>query len=69
MINDKKSSRISEVADKAQKLKVTAGHEPGADLGPVISPESKQRINDLVDSAVKQVKDSSYLRISRDSSV
>merc|ERR1711976_750831 len=42
---------MSEVADKAQKLRVTAGHEPGADLGPVISPESKGRIERLVKSA------------------
>ena len=33
---------------------VNAGHEPGADLGPVISPESKQRIIDLVESGVKE---------------
>ena len=33
---------------------MNAGHEPGADLGPVISPESKQRILDLVESGVQQ---------------
>ena len=36
---------------------VNAGHEPGADLGPVISPESKQRILDLVESGVQQGAD------------
>lgn len=45
---------IKDVADKASKLKVTAGHEAGADVPPVISPESKQRINHLIDSAEKE---------------
>ena len=35
---------VQEVAERAAKLKVTAGHEPTADIPPVISPESKQRI-------------------------
>jgi len=42
---------IHDVADKAKKLKVTAGHEANADLGPVISPASKERIQRLVKSA------------------
>merc|ERR1719376_629551 len=45
---------IHEVADKAKKLKVTAGHEKDADLGPVISPASKERIQRLVKSAVDE---------------
>jgi malonate-semialdehyde dehydrogenase (acetylating)/methylmalonate-semialdehyde dehydrogenase len=45
---------INEVAEKAKGLKINAGHEPGTDLGPVISPESKKRISDLVDSAKKE---------------
>lgn len=32
----------------------TVGHEPGADLGPLISPEAKQRVCDLVQSGVDQ---------------
>ena len=43
-----------QVADKASKLKVTAGHEPGADIPPVISPESKNRITSLIGSAEKE---------------
>ncbi len=35
----------------AAKLKVDGGFEPGADLGPVISPQSKQRIEALIASA------------------
>merc|ERR1711872_747034 len=48
---------MPEVAEKASKLIVTAGHEAHADLGPVISPESKQRIHNLIQSAVDQGAD------------
>lgn len=40
---------------KAKALKVTAGHEPGCDVGPVISRESKKRVEDLIHSATQQV--------------
>ena len=30
------------------------GHEPNADLGPLISPQAKQRVLDLVNSGVKE---------------
>ena len=42
---------MADVAEKASKLKVTAGHEPTSDIPPVISPESKERINNLIQSA------------------
>lgn len=45
---------IPELVERARKLKVNAGHEPGADLGPVISPEAKERICRLVDSGIRQ---------------
>ncbi|KAH8027190.1 hypothetical protein HPB51_003632 [Rhipicephalus microplus] len=45
---------IPELVERAKKLNVNAGHVPGADLGPVISPEAKQRICDLVESGVKE---------------
>ncbi|XP_044255959.1 probable methylmalonate-semialdehyde dehydrogenase [acylating], mitochondrial [Tribolium madens] len=45
---------IPEIVERAKKLKVTAGHEPGADLGPVISPKAKQRILNLIESGIKQ---------------
>jgi len=48
---------IPELVERAKALKVNAGHEPGADLGPVISPESKQRIIDLVESGVNEGAD------------
>lgn len=45
---------IPELVERAQKLKVSAGHEPGTDVGPVISPQSKQRILDLIQSGVDE---------------
>lgn len=45
---------IPELVEKAKKLRVNAGHEPNADLGPLISPEAKQRVCDLVQSGVDQ---------------
>ncbi|UYV77937.1 ALDH6A1 [Cordylochernes scorpioides] len=45
---------IPELVERAKKLKVNAGHEPGADLGPVISPEAKKRILELIQSGVEE---------------
>ncbi|QYT01066.1 Methylmalonate-semialdehyde dehydrogenase (CoA acylating) [Trichoderma simmonsii] len=45
---------LSEVAEYAQALKVDGGFEEGADLGPVISPQSKERILSIIDSAEKE---------------
>eukprot|EP00891_Asterochloris_glomerata_P002990 jgi/Astpho2/2990/Aster-03300 len=39
---------------KAKELKVSAGHEKGTDVGPVISPESKERVERLIESGIKQ---------------
>lgn len=44
---------IPEIVKAAETLKVNAGHVPHTDLGPVISPQSKQRILELVDSGIK----------------
>ena len=35
-------------------MPVPIGHEPGADLGPLISPQAKQRVCDLVQSGVDE---------------
>ncbi|KAG0636501.1 Aldehyde/histidinol dehydrogenase [Tuber brumale] len=43
---------LSDVVEQAKRLKVNAGFEEGADLGPVISKHSKERIESLVQSAV-----------------
>ncbi|XP_070536166.1 probable methylmalonate-semialdehyde/malonate-semialdehyde dehydrogenase [acylating], mitochondrial [Ptychodera flava] len=45
---------IPELVDRAKELKVSAGIEPGADLGPLISPASKQRVCDLIQSGIDQ---------------
>lgn len=45
---------IPEIVERAKKLKVSAGHEPGTDVGPVISPQAKQRILSLIEAGIKQ---------------
>lgn len=45
---------LPEMAERAKALNVNGGFEEGADLGPVISPESKKRIEDLIASAEKE---------------
>ncbi|BDD61216.1 hypothetical protein MAP00_006282 [Monascus purpureus] len=45
---------LPEIAERAKALNVNAGFEAGADLGPVISPQSKKRIEDLIASAEKE---------------
>ncbi|KAI5865044.1 methylmalonate semialdehyde dehydrogenase [Durotheca rogersii] len=45
---------LAEVAESAKKLQVNGGFEQGADLGPVISPQSKERIEGLIASAEQE---------------
>ncbi|KAM0463871.1 hypothetical protein ACHAO4_000595 [Trichoderma viride] len=45
---------LPELAERAKALKVDGGFEDGADLGPVISPQSKERIEGLIASAEKE---------------
>jgi malonate-semialdehyde dehydrogenase (acetylating)/methylmalonate-semialdehyde dehydrogenase len=45
---------LPEIVEKAKQLNVNAGFEEGADLGPVISPQSKQRIESLIQSGVDE---------------
>ncbi|KKZ63423.1 methylmalonate-semialdehyde dehydrogenase (acylating) [[Emmonsia] crescens] len=45
---------LPEIAERAKALKVDGGFEEGADLGPVISPESKKRIEGLIASAEEE---------------
>lgn len=45
---------IPDLVAKAKTLKVSAGTEPGADLGPVISCAAKARIEGLIASGVEQ---------------
>ncbi|KAI0838950.1 methylmalonate semialdehyde dehydrogenase [Hypoxylon sp. FL0890] len=45
---------LPELAESAKKLSVNGGFEEGADLGPVISPQSKERIESLIASAEEE---------------
>lgn len=45
---------IPDLVERAKKLKVNAGHEPDADLGPLISPQAKKRVCDLIQSGIDQ---------------
>lgn len=42
---------LPELAESTKSLNVNGGFEEGADLGPVISPQSKERIESLIASA------------------
>ncbi|KAK1299780.1 hypothetical protein QJS10_CPB13g00268 [Acorus calamus] len=44
---------VDELIERAKALKVSAGVDPGADLGPVISREAKERICRLIQSGVE----------------
>lgn len=45
---------LPELAGLAKELSVNGGFEEGADLGPVVSPQSKERIESLIASAEKE---------------
>ncbi|KAF2187815.1 methylmalonate-semialdehyde dehydrogenase [Zopfia rhizophila CBS 207.26] len=45
---------VPEIAERAKALKMDGGFEEGADLGPVISPQAKKRIEDLITSAEEE---------------
>jgi malonate-semialdehyde dehydrogenase (acetylating)/methylmalonate-semialdehyde dehydrogenase len=45
---------IPDIVAKAKSLKVNAGTEAGADLGPVISAQAKQRIESMIELSVKE---------------
>ena len=45
---------LPELAERAKALQVNGGFEAGADLGPVISPQSKERIESLIATAEKE---------------
>lgn len=45
---------IPELIERAKKLKVSGGFEEGTDLGPVISPQAKERIEGFIGSAEKE---------------
>merc|ERR1712226_253154 len=45
---------IPELVEKAKKLKLNAGAESSADVGPVISPQAKEKIISLISSGEKE---------------
>lgn len=45
---------VPDIAERAKALSVNGGFEPGTDLGPVISPEAKKRIEELIASAEEE---------------
>lgn len=45
---------VRELAEKAKDLQLNGGFEPNADLGPLISPESQQRVEELIASAEQE---------------
>lgn len=45
---------IPDLVERAKKLKVSSGDQPGADLGPVITPQSKDRIERLIQSGLDE---------------
>lgn len=47
-------SWLPDIVQQAKQLVVNAGFEKGADLGPVISPHSKERIESLIQSGVNE---------------
>ncbi|KAL7273029.1 aldehyde dehydrogenase (NADP(+)) ald6 [Rhizina undulata] len=47
-------SWLPEIVEKARQLQTNGGFEEGADLGPVISPQSKARIEHLIQSGVDE---------------
>ena len=52
---------IPEIVEKARQLKVNEGMQKGADLGPLISPEAKQRVQDLIQSGVDEGAKVNYI--------
>ncbi|KAH0620509.1 hypothetical protein JD844_021038 [Phrynosoma platyrhinos] len=45
---------LPELVERTKKLRVNAGDQPGADLGPLISPQAKERVCQLIDSGTKE---------------
>ncbi|KAI8940156.1 hypothetical protein NX059_003867 [Plenodomus lindquistii] len=45
---------VPEIAERAKELSMNGGFEEGADLGPVITPQSKKRIEELIASAEEE---------------
>ena len=51
------SEWIPELVERAKKLKVGHGEDSDADLGPLVSPEAKLRVSELIQRAVDEGSD------------
>uniref|UniRef100_A0A8K9UBP8 Methylmalonate-semialdehyde/malonate-semialdehyde dehydrogenase [acylating], mitochondrial n=1 Tax=Oncorhynchus mykiss TaxID=8022 RepID=A0A8K9UBP8_ONCMY len=47
-------SWLPELVDRAKALRVNAGDQAGVDVGPLISPQAKERVNSLIQSGVDE---------------
>ncbi|XP_005724108.1 methylmalonate-semialdehyde/malonate-semialdehyde dehydrogenase [acylating], mitochondrial isoform X1 [Pundamilia nyererei] len=47
-------SWLPELVERAKALRVNAGDQPGADLGPLISPQARNRVCSLIQSGVEE---------------
>ncbi|GAA6231068.1 methylmalonate-semialdehyde dehydrogenase [acylating], mitochondrial-like [Lates japonicus] len=45
---------LPELVERSKSLRVNAGDQPGADVGPLISPEAKARVESLIQSGVDE---------------
>jgi malonate-semialdehyde dehydrogenase (acetylating)/methylmalonate-semialdehyde dehydrogenase len=45
---------LDELVERAKALKVDGGFEEGADLGPLITPQSKERVERLIQSGIDE---------------
>ncbi|KAK1793579.1 hypothetical protein P4O66_011959 [Electrophorus voltai] len=45
---------LPDLVERTKKLRVNAGDQPGADLGPLISPQAKGRVHQLIQSGVDE---------------
>ena len=54
LVGPETQSWIGDLVEAAKGLRVDGGFEEGADLGPVISPQSKARIEGLIASAAEE---------------
>lgn len=45
---------LPELVERSKAVRTDGGFEPGSDLGPVISPQSKERIESLIESAKQE---------------
>ncbi|KAH6885206.1 Aldehyde/histidinol dehydrogenase [Thelonectria olida] len=57
LVGEDAQSWVDDLVDAAKQLKTDGGFEDGADLGPVITPQSKARIEALIASAEEEGAD------------